>query len=143
MSAAAVWNHKLELLSPKMYGAVMPTLEQRGLDFFIQRYLMRNPEAPQTAEQLAVYSNRSDAMQSVMLAVGLAGLSNIQGDRAMNLLSRQKYTLALRQTGQLISTKPSDPLSLMAPLRAVVTLALFEVATSRLQMNSHQITNLL
>jgi hypothetical protein len=102
-------------------------MEQRGLEFFIQRYLMRNPEAPQTAEQLAVYSNRNDAMQSVMLAVGLAGLSNIKGDKAMNLLSRQKYTMALKQTGQLIATKPTSPLSVMAPLRAVVTLALFEV----------------
>ena len=46
----------------------------------------------------------------------------------MNVLSRQKYTDALRQTSQLIAAKPSQPGAAMFPVRAVITLALFEVS---------------
>jgi hypothetical protein len=128
--AEMVLNRNLELLSPKMQVAVEPTLEQRGLQFFIEQYLMKSPDAPQAARHLAVYSGSSDAIQTVMIAVGLAGLSNRARDRSMNLVARQKYVTALKQTGQLIATGPSDTLSVMSPLRAVVTLAMFEVTST-------------
>ncbi|KAH8668336.1 hypothetical protein BX600DRAFT_254071 [Xylariales sp. PMI_506] len=130
-SAAIILNRNMQLLSPRIHATVEPTLEQRGIQFFIDNYLMKTPDAPQASQHLAVYSGSSPAMQSVMMAVGLAALSNKQGDRAMNLIARQKYTTALKQTGQLIASRPIDTPSVMSPLRAVVMLALFEVVQGR------------
>ncbi|KAI0123845.1 hypothetical protein BJ170DRAFT_98432 [Xylariales sp. AK1849] len=127
LSAAVVLSRNMELLSPRMQSKVEPTMEQRGLEFFIEHYLMKGPDAPQASHQLDVYSGSSNAMQTAMIAVGLAGLSNKSGDRAMNLIARQKYTTALKQTGQLIALGSHDALTTISPLRAVVTLALFEV----------------
>lgn len=121
----------MELLSPKIQAKVEPTVEQRGLQFFIEQYLMKTPDAPSLDRHLAVYSGSTEAMQNVMIAVGLSGLSHRQEDRAMNLVARQKYTTALKQTGQLIAAGPSDAISVMGPLRAVVTLAMFEVVQGK------------
>ncbi|KAI1847817.1 hypothetical protein JX265_009245 [Neoarthrinium moseri] len=129
--AEMVLSRNMELLSPKLHAKIEPTLEQRGLRFFVEQYLMKSPDAPQASRHLAVYSGSSEAMQTVMIAVGLAGLSNRQADRAMNLVARQKYTTALKQTGQLIAAGPSDTVSVMGPLRAVVTLAMFEVVQGK------------
>lgn len=129
--AEIVLSKNMQLLSPKIPSKVEPTLEQRGLQFFIEQYLMKTPDAPSADRHLAVYSGSTQAMQTVMMAVGLAGLSHKRGDKAMNLIARQKYTAALKQTGQLIATGPSDVISVMGPLRAVVTLAMFEVVQGK------------
>jgi hypothetical protein len=121
----------MELLSPKMQTRVEPTMEQRGLQFFIEQYLMKTPDAPSADRHLAVYSGSTEAMQTVMIAVGLAGLSHKKGDRAMNLVARQKYTTALKQTSQLIAAGPADAIAVMGPLRAVVSLAMFEVVQGK------------
>ncbi|KAH8200239.1 hypothetical protein TruAng_005575 [Truncatella angustata] len=113
------------------YARVEPTIDQRGLQFFVDQYLMKTPDAPSLGRHLAVYSGSSEAMQTIMIAVGLAGLSHKQGDRAMNLVARQKYTTAMKQTRQLIATGPNDAVSVMAPLRAVVSLAMFEVVQGK------------
>lgn len=129
--AEIVLSRNLEILSPRIQSKIEPTLEQRGLQFFIEQYLMSTPDAPSLDRHLAVYSGNTEAMQTVMMAVGLAGLSHRKGDRAMNLMARQKYTLALKQTGQLIAAGPSDTVAVMGPLRAVVTLAMFEVVQGK------------
>jgi hypothetical protein len=129
--AEIVLSKNMQLLSPRIPAKVEPTVEQRGLQFFIEQYLMKTPDAPSADRHLAVYSGGTLAMQTVMIAVGLAGLSHKQGDRAMNLIARQKYTAALKQTGQLIAAGPSDTSSVMGPLRAVVTLAMFEVVQGK------------
>ncbi|KAK6088344.1 White-opaque regulator 1-like protein 2 [Seiridium cupressi] len=129
--AEIVLSRNMELLSPKIQAKVEPTVEQRGLQFFIEQYLMTTPDAPSADRHLAVYSGSSQAMQSVMIAVGLAGLSHKRGDEEMNLLARQKYTTALKQTSQLIATGPADAIAVMGPLRAVVTLAMFEVVQGK------------
>ncbi|KAK8034769.1 hypothetical protein PG993_009764 [Apiospora rasikravindrae] len=116
-----------QTVSPRICMTVEPTIEQKGYRFFLDRYLLGQPDAPQNSEQLAAYASGPDALQNVMVAVGLAGLSNTQGDKAMNVLSRQKYTDALRQTSQLIAAKPTKPGAVMFPVRAVITLALFEI----------------
>lgn len=131
--AEMVLSRNLEMLSPKIQSAVEPTLEQRGLQFFIEQYLMKSPDAPQAARHLAVYSGRSESLQTVMMAVGLAGLSNRKGDRSMNLVARQKYVTALKQTGRLVAMGPSDTMSVMGPLRTVVMLAMFEVSSHAAQ----------
>ncbi|KAI8966241.1 hypothetical protein F5Y11DRAFT_343627 [Daldinia sp. FL1419] len=104
-------------------------MEQQGLRFYIDRYLLNHPDSPRTSEQVATYFSRADAAQNVMIAVGLAGLSNLQGNKNMNLVARSKYVASLKQTGQLIAS--NDPAGLVARLRSVVTLALFEVVQGR------------
>ncbi|KAL7626583.1 hypothetical protein AAE478_003355 [Parahypoxylon ruwenzoriense] len=99
-------------------------IEQRGMQFYINRYLMNHPDSPRTREQVAAYFANADAAQNVMIAVGLAGMSNLLGNKNVNLLARSKYITALKDTGQLIAS--NNPAGLVARMRSVVTLALFE-----------------
>lgn len=100
-------------------------MEQQGMQFYINRYLMNHPDSPRTRDEVAAYFSDADAAQNVMIAVGLAGMSNLLGNKNMNLLARSKYVTALKQTGQLIAS--NNPAGLIARLRSVVSLALFEV----------------
>lgn len=112
---------------------VEANLDQRGLKFFMERYLLNQPDSPRTPEVMDVYFGGGDAMQNVMIAVGLAGMSNLLGNKSMNLVARSKYVTALKQTGQLIasaSTASRDYRQVMKPLKSIVTLALFEVRIS-------------
>ncbi|KAI1374675.1 hypothetical protein F4677DRAFT_164020 [Hypoxylon crocopeplum] len=104
-------------------------MEQQGMHFYIDRYLMNHPDSPRTHDQVAAYFMGADTAQNVMVAVGLAGMSNLLGNKSMNLLARSKYVAALKQTGQLIAR--NDPAGLIARVRSVVTLALFEVVQGR------------
>ncbi|KAI2470627.1 hypothetical protein F4781DRAFT_390027 [Annulohypoxylon bovei var. microspora] len=104
-------------------------VDQQGMQFYINRYLMNHPDSPRTRDQVAAYFSSADAAQNVMVAVGLAGMSNLLGNKNMNLLARSKYVAALKQTGQLIAS--NDPAGLIARLRSVVTLALFEVVQGK------------
>ncbi|KAI0122201.1 hypothetical protein F4814DRAFT_407953 [Daldinia grandis] len=118
-----------EFVPAKIPKKVDLNMEQQGLQFYVNRYLMHHPDSPRTSEQVAAYFSRADAAQNVMIAVGLAGLSNLLGNKNMNLVARSKYVASLKQTGQLIAS--NDPAGLIARLRSVVTLALFEVVQGR------------
>ncbi|KAI0841674.1 hypothetical protein F5Y06DRAFT_293372 [Hypoxylon sp. FL0890] len=117
------------LVSTRVPKQVDPNMDQQGMQFYINRYLMNHPDSPKTRDEVAAYFSNSDASQNVMIAVGLAGLSNLQGNKNMNLLARSKYVAALKQTGQLITS--NDPAGLEERLRSVVTLALFEVVQNK------------
>jgi hypothetical protein len=64
-------------------------------------------------------------VQDIMAAVGLASLSNLRGDTSMMTMARQKYGLALRQTGRLIQASSMPDFEVT--MRSVVMLAMFEV----------------
>ena len=103
-----------------------PSLEQQGVQFYVNRYLLGHPDEPRSPNDLD--SNAwlwSPALQDVMTAVGLASLSNLRQDPQLMATARQKYGTALRQTGQLIQTCKTP--SLMLTMRAVVMLVMFEV----------------
>ncbi|KAI1448231.1 hypothetical protein F5Y02DRAFT_301308 [Annulohypoxylon stygium] len=104
-------------------------VDQQGLQFYINRYLMNHPDSPKTRDQLAAYFSSADAAQNVMVAVGLAGMSNLLGNKNMDLHARSKYVAALKQTGQMIAS--NNPAGFIARLRSVVTLALFEVVQGK------------
>ncbi|KAF9875651.1 hypothetical protein CkaCkLH20_07032 [Colletotrichum karsti] len=105
---------------------VGPTLEEQGLQFYVNRYLVGHPDEVKSAQDLAgepwVWH---PALQDVMTAVGLAGLYNLTGNVEMMATAREKYGSALRQTGKLIRP-PHNP-SIDVTMRAVVALAMFEV----------------
>ncbi|KAI0014183.1 hypothetical protein F4779DRAFT_624892 [Xylariaceae sp. FL0662B] len=106
-------------------------LEQRGLQFYVNRYLINHPDCPKTNEDIVAYTSSSDPFRNVMIAVGLAGLSNLQGDQSLNMLARSKYVTALKQMGQLLVTGADNPATLPDRLRGIVTLAMFEVVQGK------------
>ncbi|KAI6082872.1 hypothetical protein F4821DRAFT_263448 [Hypoxylon rubiginosum] len=118
-----------ELISARLPKKMGLNLEQQGMQFYINRYLMNHPDSPRTHDQVAAYCAAADTTQNVMIAVGLAGLSNLQGDKNLNLFARSQYVAALKHTGELIAA--NDPASLIARVRSVVTLALFEVVQGK------------
>ncbi|KAI0430468.1 hypothetical protein F5Y09DRAFT_307593 [Xylaria sp. FL1042] len=120
-----------ELLASKLPRRVEPNLDQRGLNFYVERYLLNHPDSPRTPEHMNSYFGDGDAMYSVMTAVGLAGMSNLLGNKSMSLVARSKYVTALKQTGQLIANISRGQRNIMIPLRSIVTLALFEVVQTK------------
>ncbi|KAJ3572745.1 hypothetical protein NPX13_g4946 [Xylaria arbuscula] len=120
-----------QVIASKIPRRVEPNIDQRGLKFYVERYLLNHPDSPHTPELMDLYFGDSDAMRSVMIAVGLAGMSNLLGNKSMSLVARSKYVTALKQTGQLLATATREPKSFMKPMRSIVTLALFEVVQTK------------
>ncbi|KAI1828408.1 hypothetical protein F4861DRAFT_535367 [Xylaria intraflava] len=120
-----------EFMETKMPPKVEPNLDQRGLKFYMERYLLNHPDSPRTAELRDIYFSGEEAIRNVMIAVGLAGMSNLLGNKSMNLVARTKYVTALKQTGQLIASVSRDYVTVIRPIRSIVTLALFEVVQSK------------
>ncbi|RYC54501.1 hypothetical protein CHU98_g11705 [Xylaria longipes] len=120
-----------EIIASRMPRRVEPNLDQRGLQFYVERYLLNHPDSPRTPELLDLYFGNEEAIRNVMIAVGLAGMSNLLGNKSMGLAARSKYVTALKQTGQLLAGTSRDPRSIVKPLRSIVTLALFEVVQGK------------
>lgn len=116
-----------EIVVSRIPRRVEPNLDQRGLKFYMERYLLNHPDSPTPPEFMELYAGDEGAIQNVMIAVGLAGMSNLLGNKSMNLVARSKYVTALKQTGQLIASSSRDYATVAKPLRSIVTLALFEV----------------
>ncbi|KDN71319.1 putative conserved hypothetical protein [Colletotrichum sublineola] len=103
-----------------------PTLEEQGVQFYINRYLIGHPDEPKSGQDLATQAwIWHPTVQDVMCAVGLAGLYNLTGNVEMMATAREKYGSALRQTGNLI--RPPHTPSIDVTMRSVVALAMFEV----------------
>ncbi|KAH6687532.1 hypothetical protein EV126DRAFT_432603 [Verticillium dahliae] len=126
-AANAVVVVKEEPAEPALSSLLIgPSLEERGIQFYVDRYLLGHPDEPKTIGELGSSAWLwNPALQHVMAAVGLAGLSNLTGNADMMAAARQKYGQALRQTGQLI--QPPNAPSLEVTIRSVVMLAMFEV----------------
>ncbi|KAI0455377.1 hypothetical protein F5B21DRAFT_195438 [Xylaria acuta] len=120
-----------DIIASRIPRRVDSNLDQRALKFFVERYLLNHPDSPQTPELMELYFGNDDAIRNVMIAVGLAGMSNLLGNKSMNLAARSKYVTALKQTGQLIASASRDPRTVVKPLRSIVTLALFEVVQGK------------
>ncbi len=63
-----------------------------------------------------------------MAAVGLAGLSNLTGDKDMNMLAKHHYGLALQNVSSSIQNVAALDLEII--MRAVVMMAMYEVSPS-------------
>ncbi len=121
-----------EMAASKIPRRVEPNLDQRGLKFYAERYLLNHPDSPRTPELMDLYFGDVDAMRSIMTAIGLAGMSNLLGNKSIGLIARSKYVTALKQTGQLIASAPRDHTTFMKSLRCIVTLAQFEVISQHI-----------
>ena len=111
----------------------LDNLEENGINFCLTRYIVGQLDEPPSPE---VFNSLSwiwtPAFQNVMVAVGLAGMSHLKGDPKLMMTARQKYGVALRQTGQLIQTRVAP--TTYVTMHLVVMLALFEVRLSLLAL---------
>lgn len=110
-----------------LLGSIDPTLEEQGIQFYIDRYVLAHREEP--ADIRALSSTNwlwHPAQREVMAAVGLAGLSNVLGRHDMMTHARFKYGAALRSASRMIS-EPT-PIDQDVTMRTAVMLALFEVS---------------
>lgn len=105
---------------------IQPTLFEKGVQFYIDRYIIGYPQEPRAPTELHdAHWMSTPAFIDVMAAVGLCGLSNLTGDKELDFEARQKYGLALRSTAKLIQNPAAlDP---RTAIRTVVLLAVFEV----------------
>ncbi|KAF9775785.1 hypothetical protein IL306_006096 [Fusarium sp. DS 682] len=111
---------------PRLSPPIDTSLEEQGIQFYINRYLIGHPDEPRSPGDLPHTGWLWDpAVQDVMAAVGLASLSNLRDDPNMMTIARQRYGMALRQTGRLVQTSSMPDFEVT--MRSVVMLAMFEV----------------
>ncbi|KAG9255208.1 uncharacterized protein F5Z01DRAFT_635496 [Emericellopsis atlantica] len=110
----------------KVQAPILPTSEEQGFQFYVNRYLVGHPDEPRNLDEL-----RSDtwlwdpALKDVSAALGLASLSNLRGDHEMMVSARKQYGKALRMAGSMLMSK--DPSSVDVTARLVVLLAMYEL----------------
>ncbi|KAF5019784.1 hypothetical protein F66182_8221 [Fusarium sp. NRRL 66182] len=110
---------------PRLPTPVDPSLEEQGIQFYVNRYLIGHPDEPGSPNELPNTEWLWDpSVQDVMTAVGLASLANLKGDSNLMTTARQRYGMALRQTGRLIQTSSMPDFEVT--MRSVIMLAMFE-----------------
>lgn len=110
----------------RLFKTVGASPTERGVQFYVDHYVLGHPEEPKTVGELFERQWFVDPLpQHLMAAIGLGGMSNLRDDPATKDLARAEYVLSLQEVGKAIQ-KPQafDPHLLM---RCVVMLALFEV----------------
>ncbi|EXA39056.1 hypothetical protein FOQG_03621 [Fusarium oxysporum f. sp. raphani 54005] len=121
---------------PGLSPPIDPSLEEQGVQFYVNRYLIGHPDEPRSPGDLSHTEWLWDpAVQDVMAAVGLASLSNLKDDPSMMTIARQRYGLALRQTGRLVQTSSMPDFEVT--MRSVVMLAMFEVCAPTPNASQH------
>ncbi|KAJ9154748.1 White-opaque regulator 1-like protein 2 [Pleurostoma richardsiae] len=114
------------LVSMPLYPRPSTSPIERGIQFYLDRYLLRYPDEPRTVEDVSQkHWFHEPALQTVMAAVGLAGISNLTGNEEMRVVAGQQYGKALQSTAQVIRDRAND--AIIVAVRSVVMLALFEV----------------
>lgn len=105
---------------------ISPTQEDQGFNFYVHRYLLGHPDEPRNASELKSCSWLWEpTLRDVSTALGLASMSNLNGDKALMVDARRRYGNALRTAGQLIVADSNT--SVDTTSRLVVQLALFEL----------------
>ncbi|KAK3313531.1 hypothetical protein B0H66DRAFT_536794 [Apodospora peruviana] len=98
----------------------------QAIRFFIEHYIVGHPDEPKVGRELqGVRWIHSPQIQHAMAAVGLASMSNLAGDKELQVMARQKYGLTLQQMATSIQNLQS--IDLDVSIRTVILLALFEV----------------
>ena len=118
-------SQSVTLGTPSIGATLVPSLDEQGTSFYINRYILGHPDEPRTADDLAdVPWIWSPILKDAMVAVGLAGLSNLRRDSDLMTTARGRYGQALRQAGALLNSNVSPSHEAM---RLIIMLALFEV----------------
>lgn len=102
----------------------------RAIQFYIEHYVIGLPDEPKVGQELQGRPwVHSAVTREIMAAVGLASLSNINGDKKFSTLSKQHYGRALHNISSSIMARHVPELDLDVILRAVVMMAMYEVST--------------
>lgn len=105
----------------------MPTQDELGFQFFINRYVIGHPDEPRSDAELGSYGLIWEpTLRDIVTAVGLASISNLRGDAELMVDARRRYGDALRTAGQIIHS--SSPMCIDIMSRLIVMLAMFEVS---------------
>jgi len=103
-----------------------PTVFDKGMQFYIDHYIIGYPQEPRDRSDLQDAEWMSTpAVADIMAAVGLSALSNLTGNKEMELAARQKYGVALRSTAKTLQNPTG--LNPGTAIKKVVLLAMFEV----------------
>lgn len=131
LPTSATSSFALVQASPSISASIGPTLDEQATSFYINRYVIGHPDEPRTAEELIdVPWIWSPILKDAMVALGLAGLSNLRGDTELMTTARGRYGQALRQAGVLMTSNVTPSHEAM---RLIVMLALFEVSSNTLR----------
>ncbi len=98
----------------------------RAVQFYLEHYVIGHPDEARAGQELQEQTwVFSPTTREIMAAVGLASLSNLNGDKEMYTLARRQYGKALQHIAN--SIRNPQGLDIGVYLRAVVMLGLFEV----------------
>ncbi|KAH6636274.1 hypothetical protein F5144DRAFT_601032 [Chaetomium tenue] len=125
-STTVTTNSRKTSAGKRLVKEIYATPVEKGIQFYLEHYVIGLPDEPRAGHELqGVKWFHSRATRDIIAAVGLAGLSNLTGDKELSTLSRYHYGLALRN----VSSSVRDPKSLELDLvmRTVVMMAMYEV----------------
>lgn len=108
--------------------SLSPTQEDQGFNFYVHRYLLGHPDEPRDAGELKICSWLWEpTLRDISTALGLASMSNLNGDKSLMVDARRRYGDALRTAGRLILSDANTEVDTTS--RLVVQLAMFEVSS--------------
>lgn len=125
-------------VSPAVYDELIPrrlglSVEDQGSSFFFYNFVIEDSPFPASysAFMPTLYNNvtalgpGANPLPGIITAIGMAGISNLQGSAAAMVATRQKYTKVLHTLNSALQ----DPRTATddSTLMAVILLGLFEV----------------
>ncbi|KAK3295677.1 uncharacterized protein B0H64DRAFT_322315 [Chaetomium fimeti] len=125
-SNRSVRNVRKTAAGKRLIKEICATPVDKGIQFYIEHYIIGLPDEPRAGHELrGIKWVHSRATRDIIAAVGLAGLSNLTGDKEMNTLSKHHYGLALHNMASSVRDMGSIELDLI--MRTVVMMAMYEV----------------
>jgi hypothetical protein len=111
---------------PQLPAEITVTPGEKGIRFYIDNYILGLPDEPKSAKELqGLRWLHSCEMRNIMAAVGLAAMSNLSGDKALNTLAKHHYGQVLQTIAS--SMRNMATLDVDVVLRTVVIMAVYEV----------------
>ena len=102
----------------------------KAVQFYLEHYVIGLPDEAKSGQELqGMRWVHSSLTRNIMAAVGLAGLSNLTGDKETNTLAKHHYGLALQNIASTVRNM-SGEVDLDLTMRAVIMMAIYEVSSS-------------
>ena len=102
----------------------------KAIQFYLEHYVIGLPDEAKSGQELqGMRWVHSSLTRNIMAAVGLAGLSNLTGDKETNTLAKHHYGLALQNIASTVRNM-SGEVDLDLTMRAVIMMAIYEVSSS-------------
>ncbi|CAI7648448.1 unnamed protein product [Penicillium palitans] len=98
------------ILTPRIIAPLSISLEDQGLRFFVNRFVTRmvnrtgrslHPDIVQPSPHLGAVALDQSSRDAVV-SVGLAALSNVNNDRELRILSREKHAMVIKAVREIL-----------------------------------------